>query len=94
MQKNQEFHDFFIEIYDDFGRLCLISGETTITESVGKTVSLFSFLPVYGLHLNGFEYPVKHEDFPNGFNGLSNVITDSPAKISLKKGFVLFYIVD
>lgn len=90
----QEFHDLSIEFYDDFGRLCLLSGETTITEPIGKTVSLFSFFPIYGLSLIGFEYSVQDEDFPHGFNGLSNVIVSHPAKISLKTGFLLLYVVN
>ena len=90
----QEFFDLSLEFYDAFGRLSLISGESEIKAPVGQTVSLFSFLPVYGLSLHGFEYPVDNKDFPQGFNGLSNVIVHSPAKISVQKGFLLCYIVN
>jgi len=91
---HQEFHDLSLEFYDTFGRLSLISGESEIYDPVGQTVSLFSFLPVYGLSLEGFEYPIHNKDFPQGFNGLSNVIVHSPAKISVQKGFLLCYIVN
>ena len=90
----QEFFDMSLEFYDDFGRLTLISGEEEINFSVGQTVSLFSFLPVYGVSLDGFKYRLEQKDFPGGFNGLSNVIVSNPAKISIKKGFLLLYFVN
>jgi thiamine pyrophosphokinase len=80
-----------LEIYDDCGTLAMIQGESYYDYPVGKTVSLFSFLPVYGVSLQGFKYPLQNADFPDGFNGLSNVTCASPVKISIKKGFLFLY---
>jgi thiamine pyrophosphokinase len=80
-----------LEIYDDYGMLSIIQGELSYDYPVGKTISLFSFLPVYGLSLQGFKYPLQNADFPDGFNGLSNVVCASPIKISIIKGSLFLY---
>ena len=86
-----QFADVSLEFYDDYGKLSLITGKTILNMPQGKTVSLFSFLPVYGLSLAGFKYPIKNEDFPNGFNGLSNVISNPRAQIMIREGFLFIY---
>ena len=87
-----EFKNVPLEFYDDYGQLSIITSHHQLKLSVGQTVSLFSFLPVFGLSLSGFKYPLQNKDFPSGFNGLSNVITSAAAQISIKKGFLYLYI--
>ena len=45
-----------LEFYDDCGKLSMVRGDTMLELPIGKTISLFSFLPVYGLSLSGFKY--------------------------------------
>lgn len=88
----QTLSDTTLEFYDDYGCLSVISGEHRLKRPVGTLVSCFSFLPVHGVSLTGFKYPLHKMDYSNGFNGLSNVITSESAKISIQKGFLLLYI--
>ena len=81
-----------LEFFDDQGQLTAISCDQTINLPIGQTVSLFSFLPVYGLSLRGFKYSLHNKDFPKGFNGLSNTIAADDAQISIKKGLLFLYI--
>jgi thiamine pyrophosphokinase len=85
------FSQIALEFYDDFGRLEIISGSRRLMLPVGQVISLFSFLPVYGVTLEGFEYTVKNADYPHGFNGLSNVIAGQPAQISITEGALYLY---
>lgn len=80
-----------IEFYDNYGKLTLIPHDTQINIAPGTVISLFSFLPVYGVSLNGFKYSLTNKDFPNGFNGLSNMIVSKTANISVKKGSLFLY---
>jgi thiamine pyrophosphokinase len=86
-----KFNQVPLEFYDDFGRLEIISGSRQLMLPVGQVISLFSFLPVYGITLQGFEYTVGAADYPHGFNGLSNVIARQPAQISIKHGALYLY---
>jgi thiamine pyrophosphokinase len=80
------------EFYDNFGRLTVVTGTTSHSFAVGSTVSLFSFLPIYGVSLEGFRYSLFNQDFPNGFIGLSNVVSAAQSKISIKNGYLFLYI--
>ena len=86
-------HKFSIPItcIDDYGQLSYIRGNYDLGLPPGRTVSLFSFLPVLGLSLEGFAYPLKKADFPNGFNGLSNITNSVKSRISIKKGSLFIY---
>lgn len=82
-----------ITFFDDYGRLSLLSENLKIDCYKNQTVSLFSFLPIQGLTLEGFKYSLQNQDFPNGFSGLSNIaITDQP-KIMIKSGSLFLYII-
>ena len=61
-----------LEFFDDQGQLTAISCDQTINLPIGQTVSLFSFLPVYGLSLRGFKYSFLPVD------KLSIIATSSP----------------
>jgi len=80
-----------ITFIDDFGQLSYIRGNYDLDLPPGRTVSLFSFLPVLGLSLEGFTYPLDNEDFPNGFNGLSNITNSIKSQILIKKGSLFIY---
>jgi thiamine pyrophosphokinase len=86
-----KFNQVALEFYDDYGRLEIISTQREINLPLGQLVSLFSFLPVYGITLQGFQYALHNADYPHGFNGLSNVIIDLPARIMIKQGFLYLY---
>jgi len=76
---------------DDYGKLTYTRENYELNLPPGRTVSLFSFLPVSGLSLEGFEYRLHNADFPNGFNGLSNVINSTKSRILIKKGSLFIY---
>lgn len=88
----KQYQNQSLEFYDDYGCLSMISGESVLDQSVGQVVSLFSFLPVVGLSLTGFQYSLSNMDYPYGFNGLSNVIRQQNAMIRIKKGSLFLYI--
>jgi thiamine pyrophosphokinase len=89
-----QFNHAPLEFYDDYGKLSMIRGDTILQLPIGTTISLFSFLPVYGLSLSGFKYSVQSKDFPHGFNGLSNIISAKKAHISIKAGLLYIYTSD
>ena len=84
-------HDCSIIFYDDYGQLSQIQGTQQLNLQANTTVSLFSFLPVFGLSLEGFQYSLQDQNFPAGFNGLSNLIVANPAKIRIKTGSIFLY---
>jgi thiamine pyrophosphokinase len=81
-----------LEFYDLHGRLSMISETYVLDVPVGQIVSLFSFLPVKGLSLSGFKYSLENKDYPNGFNGLSNVVDQKNARIRIENGSLFLYI--
>jgi len=81
-----------IVFYDQHGCLSMISGIYELDNPVGQVVSLFSFLPVFGLSLTGFRYSLSEANYPNGFSGLSNVIEQKCPQIRIKKGSLFLYI--
>jgi thiamine pyrophosphokinase len=82
-----------LEFYDPCGCLSLISGKYELSNPIGTVVSLFSFLPIQGLSLSGFQYSPSDVNYPNGFSGLSNTIQQKNPTIWLKKGSLFLYIV-
>jgi thiamine pyrophosphokinase len=82
-----------IIFYDNYGRLSIIEGQHQLDVPASTTISIFSFQPVYGLSLDGFKYILHNQDFPAGFNGLSNVTTQEGARILIDKGSLFLYII-
>ncbi len=80
--------------HDGHGRMTVLEGGNSLDLPVGTLVSLFAFLPVTGVSLTGFRYPLSGQDFPAGFNGLSNVIEKRPAEISIDRGRLIMYVAD
>jgi thiamine pyrophosphokinase len=85
--------DCSIIFYDDYGQLSVIQGIQQLNLQVNTTVSLFSFLPVFGLSLEGFKYSLQDQNFPEGFNGLSNITVTNQVKILIKSGSIFLYII-
>ena len=83
-----------LEFHDTYGRLAVISSRRKMTLPVGTTISLFSFLPVTGVTLSGFEFPLDNRDYPDGFSGLSNKTIMEEVLITIKSGYLLVYIVN
>jgi thiamine pyrophosphokinase len=82
-----------IKFIDEYGELSLITGSNKLNCTIGHTISLFSFLPIQGLSLEGFKYPVKNKNFPEGFNGVSNITISKHPKIIIKSGSLFIYII-
>jgi thiamine pyrophosphokinase len=81
-----------LEFHDLHGRLSMISESYILDAPVGQIVSLFSFLPVKGLSLSGFKYSLENKDYPDGFNGLSNVVDQQDARIHIENGSLFLFI--
>ena len=73
--------------------LCRVRGgeHLTINGHAGDTLSLIPLVgPVRGVTLSGLEYPLTDEDIQAGSTrGISNVFTQSQARIDLKEGLLL-----
>ena len=66
----------------------LSAGEHELEGNRGDTISLLPFDDdVNGITTSGLEYPLKNESLVKGpARGISNVISEPPAKISVKEG--------
>ena len=80
---------FPIEFVDNYGRVFLINKKQEFSLPPKHPISLLSYNPVFGITLKGFKYNLTEKDFPDGFNGVSNEISKSPASISIKKGTLI-----
>ena len=85
---NQKFK-YLIEYVDDYGRVFIIHKKQNLNLPQKHPISFLSYKPVFGVTLKGFKYEITNKDFPNGFNGVSNEIAESPASLSIKKGSLL-----
>jgi thiamine pyrophosphokinase len=88
----KRYPELLLEFHDQHGRLSMITGEQELTLPIGQVVSFISFLPLFGLSLSGFRYCLNNADYPDGFNGLSNVIEQESARILIKQGSLFLYI--
>jgi len=73
----------------------LISSPTAITGHMGRTISLLPFGGrAEGVHLKGFRYPLTDATMePWEPYGVSNIIENDPAEVSLKSGQLLAFII-
>ncbi len=79
-------------IYDNRGCFTLLGeGRHTLEDPPGTTVSLFTLSGAAGVHTQGFKYPVRTESLDASFIGVSNVIREKPAHISIGSGKILLY---
>jgi len=78
-------------LIDEYGEAFVLEKETSFTNEIGKTVSLIALSSeVTGINLTGFLYPLKDGTLAMGASrGISNVIADVRAGISIRQGRLL-----
>ena len=78
-------------LIDEYGEAFVLDKETSFINEAGKTVSLLALSPeVTGINLTGFLYHLKEEILVMGESrGISNVINDARAGISVLQGKLL-----
>ena len=78
-------------LIDEYGEAFVLDKETSFINETGRTVSLIALSPeVTGITLSGFLYPLKEETLIMGESrGISNVINDVRAGISVRQGKLL-----
>ena len=78
-------------LVDEYCEAFVVNKKISFTEAIGQTVSIFAYpVRAEGITLQGFKYPLNDEllDVDNS-RGISNVVTATPATISLEKGSLL-----
>jgi thiamine pyrophosphokinase len=80
-----------VEWWDDRLRALVVRSEATLEDRIGQIVSLVPYGgPAAGVTLDGFEYPLDSETLPAGSGrGLSNVITNLAATVTVESGVLL-----
>ena len=86
--QNQDFK-FQLEFIDDYSKVFIVNKKQKFKFSPNHPISFLSYSPVFGVTLKGFKYNLNQKDFPNGFNGVSNEIAETPASVSIKKGSLI-----
>jgi len=78
-------------LLDEYGEAFVLDKEATFVNETGKTISLLALSPeVTGITLSGFLYPLKEGTLIMGESrGISNIITDARASISVRQGKLL-----
>jgi thiamine pyrophosphokinase len=78
-------------LIDEYGEAFVLEKETSFINETGKTVSLIALSPeVTGIKLMGFLYPLKEGILKmSASRGISNVINEDRASISVKNGKLL-----
>ena len=78
-------------LVDEYGEAFVLDKEAAFINETGKTVSLLALSPeVTGINLTGFLYPLKEGTLIMGESrGISNIITDACAGISVRQGRLL-----
>lgn len=78
-------------LVDEFAETMIADDEIRFVDAVGCLVSLIALSPVVeDITVDGFEYPLTHECLTMAESrGVSNVITSSPASISVGSGNLL-----
>lgn len=89
-----KYHDKIrIEYLDTHGTMRIITAETVLNLPKGTTISLMPLGICKGIETEGLAYPLKNESLQLGVReGLSNVVTSSPVRIRIRKGFLLLFI--
>lgn len=81
-----------LEIYDDFGKLWMLPpGNHVLPAEKGRTVSLLAMQPLTNLTLQGFRYPLSHQNYSSSFIGVSNVYESDVCEISFDSGQLFIY---
>jgi thiamine pyrophosphokinase len=79
------------QIVQDHTTISVIRGRTELNGQVGDTLSLVALQgDAQGVTIEGVEYPLCDATLPFGATlGISNVLTESTAKITVKHGVIL-----
>lgn len=91
-QYNEKFEQ--LRIIDNFGDLRLLETPFEADIAIGTQISLFPLSgKVSGITTIGLKYPLKDEALENGVrDGSSNVVTQSPVRITHKHGDLLMFV--
>lgn len=84
-----KYADSDIRLLDDSGETRLIQGIAEIEGEIGDTLSLIAFAHAEGVSAEGVRWPLKEETLLPGSRGVSNVMTEPVARISLRSGFLI-----
>jgi thiamine pyrophosphokinase len=78
-------------LIDEYCEAFVVNKKTYFTEAIGQTVSVFAYpVQAEGITLRGFQYPLNNESLDvDNSRGIGNVITATPAIISLDAGSLL-----
>lgn len=86
-------HGCAVRLLDSHQELVMLwAGESyEVRGQVGDTISLLPWAgPAHGITLEGFYYPLTDATlFANRARGISNILQQSPARITLRDGFLL-----
>ncbi len=81
-----------LTLYDDYGCFKLLDpGENRLADPPGTIISLFTFSGARGVRTRGLKYALQNETIDVSFTGLSNVVSEQPASVSLSDGRLLLY---
>ena len=85
--------DAYAEILDEHMRIVRVAGEIEITGAKGDTFSLLPLGEAKGVTLTGCQYHAEEPlSFHSGYPiGISNVITEDEARITVETGDLLFF---
>jgi thiamine pyrophosphokinase len=82
-----------IHFFDDFGTYFFIEPNFSITNILGKNVSLIPFPKTKGITTSGLKYPLHNEKLSFGKRiGTRNKAIENEVSITYKKGNLLIYI--
>jgi thiamine pyrophosphokinase len=85
--------EFELELYDRFSRIFLVRESFEYTGTTGQNVSLLPIGKVEGVTTRGMKYALKDEPLEFGVReGLSNIITQNPIKITIESGLLLVFV--
>lgn len=66
-----------------------VTGTTSVHGSVGDLLSLVALSPASGVTVTGVKWPLSEADMEPGSLGVSNVLTEPIARVSVRQGCVL-----
>lgn len=69
-------------------------GRKTVHARIGTVVSLIPFGGCEGITLRGLEYPLTNASMRVGEVGISNVVRESPFKVSVHRGAMLLVVLE
>ena len=80
------------EILDEHVRILRVCGEAALSGAKGDTVSLLPLGTAKGVTITGFFYPLEEHDLDCTHPlGMSNVVTDDQAHVSVREGDLILY---